>query len=206
MNVLNLYAGIGGNRKHWDGVDVTAVEYDEGIAEVYRDNFPEDTVVVADAHEYLTEHYDDYDFIWSSVPCPTHSELRQLVNPHTEPVYPDMNLYQEIIFLDANHSGKWVVENVVPYYQPLIDGVVRGRHMFWSNFHIPEVDIETENVKRQDGSFEELEERYGFDLSGYGFDRRRKRKLLNNCVNPELGRHVFESGVKWDQLTADHYA
>jgi hypothetical protein len=27
VRVLNLYAGIGGNRKHWENVEVTAVEY-----------------------------------------------------------------------------------------------------------------------------------------------------------------------------------
>jgi DNA (cytosine-5)-methyltransferase 1 len=61
--VLNLYAGIGGNRKLWDDVDVTAVEWDEDKAEVYRDHFPNDTVVVTDAHEYLKEHYNEFDFI-----------------------------------------------------------------------------------------------------------------------------------------------
>jgi len=71
--VLNLYAGIGGNRKLWEDVDVTAVEWDEDIAEVYQENFPNDNVVVDDAHEYLKNNYRDFDFIWSSPPCPTHS-------------------------------------------------------------------------------------------------------------------------------------
>jgi len=191
--VLNLYAGIGGNRKLWADVDVTAVEHDPEIAQVYRDHFPKDTVIEADAHEYLRENFDEYDVIWSSPPCPTHSQFRRDMHGWDNPVYPDMKLWQEILFLEGMHSGDWVVENVVPYYEPLRKGVERGRHMFWSNFHIPPVDIQTDKVKRQEGSYEELSERYGFDVQRYGFDRRQKRKMLNNCVHPELGKHVFES-------------
>jgi len=201
--VLNLYAGIGGNRKLWEDVDVTAVEWDEEKAKVYRDHFPNDTVVVTDAHEYLKEHYNEFDFIWASPPCPTHSKLRQLVNPNTEPLYPDMNLYQEIIFLQFYFDGDYAIENVDPFYEAMYDPVKRGRHMFWSNFHISEIEISTENVKRQDGSWEELAEKYGFDVESYGFGRRKKRKLLNNCVHPELGKHVFEAATKNRQATLD---
>jgi len=195
-DILNLYAGIGGNRKLWgDEPNVTAVEWDDDTAEVYREHFPNDDVVIGDAHEYLEENYDGFDFVWASPPCPTHSKLRQNVNPDTEPVYPDMKLYQEVIFLQHNFDGKWVVENVEPYYEPLIDAVKRGRHLFWANFDIPDVDITVENVKRQDGSYEELEAKYDMDLSNTDFDRRRKRKLLNNCVHPKLGKHILESAL-----------
>ena len=47
--VLNLYAGIGGNRKRWDDVDVTAVEINDLRAEIYADEFPSDEVVIGDA-------------------------------------------------------------------------------------------------------------------------------------------------------------
>lgn len=58
MKVLNLYAGIGGNRKLWPAeCEVTAVELNPEVAEVYKENFPHDTVIVGDAHEYLLEHY-----------------------------------------------------------------------------------------------------------------------------------------------------
>lgn len=53
LKILNLYAGIGGNRKLWGRVhNITAVELNPKIAEVYKDFFPEDNVIVADAHEY----------------------------------------------------------------------------------------------------------------------------------------------------------
>ena len=53
VRVLNLYAGIGGNRKYWENVEVTAIEYNEEIANVYKQLHPNDNVIVADAHEYL---------------------------------------------------------------------------------------------------------------------------------------------------------
>lgn len=57
--VLNLYAGLGGNRKKWQGVAVTAVEMEEDIANVYKQNFPNDTVIIGDAHQYLLDHCHD---------------------------------------------------------------------------------------------------------------------------------------------------
>lgn len=203
--VLNLYSGIGGNRKHWEDVDVTAVELDPEIADVYRDNFPDDTVVVGDAHEYLLENFKDYGFIWASPPCPTHSDFRRLMHQQDKPVYPDMKLYQEILLLKHTFNGDWCVENVIPYYEPLIDGVKRARHMFWANFHIPPIELESDGIKRQDSSWEEIQERYGYDLSDYDFSRPRKRKLLNNCVHPELGKHVLDAATTERQATVEDF-
>ena len=78
MKILNLYAGIGGNRKLWTDVEVTAVELNPEIASIYQDFFPKDKVIVADAHAYLLEHFEEYDFIWASPPCPSHSRMRML--------------------------------------------------------------------------------------------------------------------------------
>ena len=76
MKILNLYSGIGGNRKLWgDKHEIIAVENVKEIADVYQDFFPNDKVIVADAHKYLVEHYSEYDFIWSSPPCPTHTRM-----------------------------------------------------------------------------------------------------------------------------------
>jgi DNA (cytosine-5)-methyltransferase 1 len=96
MRILNLYAGIGGNRKLWgESHEVVAVEYDQATAEVYQQHFKNDTVVVADAHEYLLNNYMNFDFIWSSPPCPSHSDIRRCgVNAgQYEAIYPDMELY-----------------------------------------------------------------------------------------------------------------
>ena len=46
MKVLNLYAGIGGNRKLWENVDVTAIEINPKIGNIYRDFFPNDKYII----------------------------------------------------------------------------------------------------------------------------------------------------------------
>ncbi len=191
MKVLNLYAGIGGNRKLWTNVEVTAVENNESIAAIYRDFFPEDKVIIADAHQYLLDHFKEYDFIWSSPPCPSHSRAR-FWGSHREDtkyVYPDMELYQEIIFLKSYFAGKYVVENVIPYYQPLIIGNKVGKNMLWSNYTI--TDIKTINVNVNRESIGDMEKTVGISLAGK-YPKIRKDKILRNCVLPELGLHILE--------------
>ncbi|KKR11714.1 MAG: hypothetical protein UT41_C0007G0007 [Candidatus Wolfebacteria bacterium GW2011_GWC2_39_22] len=120
MKVLNLYAGIGGNRKEWgDKHEITAVEIDPKIAAIYKKLYPKDNVIVGDAHEYLRQHFREFDFIWASPPCPTHSVFQMTRYYDDKLKYPDMTLYQEIIWLKTFFKGKWVIENVKPYYPPL---------------------------------------------------------------------------------------
>jgi DNA (cytosine-5)-methyltransferase 1 len=143
--VLNLYACLGGNRYLWDEVakekgieiEVTAVEWDKELAKLYQERFPNDKVIVADAHQYLLEHFKEFDFIWSSPPCPSHSRARFARKNTTSAIYPDLKLYEEVIFLENYFGGKYVVENVIPYYEPLIQAKKRGRHLYWTNFNIP---------------------------------------------------------------------
>ncbi len=196
MKVLNLYSGIGGNRKLWTDCQVTAVELNPQIAEIYKGLYPDDEVIIGDAHQYLIDHYTEYDFIWSSPPCPTHSRIQlmsvlsnSVLNRNRRAVYPDMTLYQEIILLKsfALKETRWVVENVIPYYRPLIEGVQLGRHLFWLNFPIRYKKIEDEKEKVMDVTA--TSNRYGFDLSSFsGID---KRKTLRNCVNPKLALHIY---------------
>lgn len=143
IKVLNLYACLGGNRYKWTNCNVTAVELDPELARMYQERFPDDKVIVADAHQYLLDHYKEFDFIWSSPPCPSHSRMRKtntgVGERKSEATYPDMKLYQEIIFLQHFFKGKYVVENVIPYYEPLIPAQKRGRHLYWANFKLPDV-------------------------------------------------------------------
>lgn len=140
MKILNLYAGIGGNRKLWgDKHEITAVEYVPEVAKIYKHFFPRDTVLIEDAHEYLRTHFREYDFIWASPPCPTHSVLQMTRYYDPKLKYPDMTLYQEIIWLQTFFKGKWVVENVKPYYKPLIEPTfVMERHCYWSSNYVLE--------------------------------------------------------------------
>ena len=143
MKILNLYAGIGGNRKLWGNKhDITAVEFIPKVADIYKELYPNDKVIVADAHEYLLKHYTDFDFIWSSPPCQTHSRANYFINYITESRYPKMELWQEIIFLNTFCKGKFCVENVVSYYEYFIKPTAEiGRHYLWSNFLIPKIKL-----------------------------------------------------------------
>lgn len=176
MKILNLYAGIGGNRKLWgDEHAITAVELDPEIAAVYQQLYPNDTVIVGDAHQYLLEHYKEFDFIWSSPPCPTHSRARFWGWSKKRPVYPDMTLYQEILFLRHHCETAWAVENVIPYYKPLIEPSAKlGRHFIWSSLSIPPKEIASSDIRK---------------LSGTS----KKDKLLRNAVDPEVGLHIFNA-------------
>lgn len=188
--ILNLYAGIGGNRKLWEDCEVTAVEYNPGIAKVYQDNFPNDKVIVGDAHEYLINHFREFDFIWSSPPCPSHSRLNTASFPKgsREYEYPDLKLYEEVIFLKHWFKGKFCIENVIPYYEPLIRGTKLDRHLFWTNFTISHYQLTEEKESHEVSQIPYLQEFLGFDLTNYKLAD--KRQVLRNCVIPELGLHI----------------
>ena len=102
-----------------------------------------------------------------------------------------MSLYEEIIFLKQYFGGKWCVENVVSYYEPLIKPSELGGHYYWSNFFI--ASISNQN-RAHYGSIQQLQDRKQFDLSRYsGID---KIKTLRNCVEPEVGLHILNYARK----------
>lgn len=208
MKILNLYAGIGGNRKLWgEEHEVTAVEYEPYIAEAYKKMYPNDEVIVADAHQFLIDHYMEYDFIWASPPCPTHSKMSTVNVARGRRKYPDMALYQEILWLKHFFKGKWVVENVTSYYDPLIQPtVVLDRHYIWSNFPIKPIGIERNygdgavyghNVGGVTNQPKEvLAEAYGITLPE---GTKNQRKLLRNAVIPSMGEYILEQSMGIDR-------
>jgi DNA (cytosine-5)-methyltransferase 1 len=202
--ILNLYACLGGNRYKWDEVadnlEITAVELDPEAARLYQERFPNDKVIVADAHQYLLDHYKEFDFIWSSPPCPTHSKVRftQKNQDFYIPEYPNMMLYQEIIFLKHHFEGKYCVENVIPYYEPLIPGQKRGRHLYWCNFNLPN-DIAERSIKGvmcggSNDEFKKLCDFHEIDLSTYKGEQR-KDKMARNLVDYEAGKTILETAL-----------
>ena len=108
-------------------------------------------------------------------------------NRGTKAVYPDMKLYEEILFLEWYFKGNYVVENTRGFYEPLIPPRFIGSHYFWSNFYIE--DIKTDNRNHRDGTVESLQSRKQIDLSKY--DIINKRQILRNCVEPELALHII---------------
>jgi DNA (cytosine-5)-methyltransferase 1 len=195
MKILNLYACLGGNRYKWDevaDVDVTAVELDAELARMYQERFPNDKVIVADAHQYLLDHYKEFDMIWSSPPCPTHSKARFARKESTKAVYPDMKLYSEIIFLKHNFKGKYVVENVIPYYEPLIPAKKIGRHLYWTNFNLPNnLNERKGGIIEGKNEVKKLCEFHEIDISSYKGSQR-KDKIARNLVDFEAGRTILE--------------
>lgn len=201
MKILNLFAGLGGNRALWgDDHEITAVEIKKDVAAAYGARFPKDNVIVGDAYEYLTNNFESFNFIWASPPCPSHSRVRFVYSSPSDyqqmrPILPDLRLYELILFLKYYCKGttsapqKWAVENVLPYYQPLIHPQAElGRHLIWSNFPISALGgTEEKAVNRvliNKG-------RYGFDVSHLTFEDR-KDQLLRNCVDPKIGLHVLK--------------
>jgi DNA (cytosine-5)-methyltransferase 1 len=195
MKILNLYACLGGNRYKWDEVadiEVTAVELDPELARLYQERFPNDNVIIEDAHQYLLDHYKEFDFIWSSPPCPTHSKINISQKNKWKMKYPDMRLYQEVIFLDNWFTGKYVVENVIPYYETLIPAKKRGRHLYWTNFNLPVIKERDAIIRRW--QIPELEKHHEIDLSSYK-GLQNKRKIGRNLVDYEAGKTILETAL-----------
>lgn len=204
LRILNLYAGIGGNRKLWPEtviingetylVEVTAVELNEKIAAIYHDLYPQDIVIIGDAHEYLLNHFQEFDFIWASPPCQSHSRIRYCFGfrgkkIRYKPLYPNLMLWQEIIFLSHYAKCDWVVENVIPYYKPLIAPTFQlQRHFFWSNKVVAKAEFTPDKIRG--GTIGLYQNRLGIDLSQYkGLSN--KTQILRNCVAPAVGLHIF---------------
>ena len=198
FKVLNLYACLGGNRYKWTDCEVTAVELDPELAKLYQERFPNDTVIIADAHQYLLEHYKEFDFIWSSPPCPSHSRARYWSSSNydttTQPVYPDMKLYQEILFLQHYlKTGKYVVENVIPYYEPLIQAQKRGRHLYWCNFNLPkDIGDRRFKISAVKNELHELCKFHDYDFTKYKGEQPIV-KIGRNLVDYEAGLTIFNT-------------
>lgn len=210
--ILNLYACLGGNRYKWDEVtevDVTAVELDPEAARLYQERFPNDKVIIADAHQYLLDHYKEFDFIWSSPPCPTHSRTNNFLNAQGKIRFPDMMLYEEIIFLKHFYKGKYCVENVIPYYNPLIPAIKRHRHLYWTNFNLPNIlsNRKSPNMGCQD-SGRKLNRTIGKEFNIFcdfhDFDFRKYKgkqdikKMYRNLVDYEAGKTILQTVLNID--------
>lgn len=198
MKVFNGCAGIGGNAYKWQNCEVVAVENEPKIAEVYKKINPSHTVIIGDAYEYFKNHYDEFDFAWWSPPCQKHSKMMKATR-HKVADYPDFKLYEVIVFCEHFFKGKWVVENVVPYYKPLIEPTIKiGRHLFWSNFNIVANEVKQPKGFIQKSNLQGKKEM--MDWLGIHFDEVIYYKknhcpvqILRNCVHPDLGLEIFKN-------------
>lgn len=197
MKILNLYACLGGNRYKWgDEHEITAVEWDPELARLYQERFPNDKVIVDNAHKYLLDHYKEFDFIWSSPPCPSHSRINisQYTRENWKPRYPDMALYQEIIFLEYYYKGKYCIENVIPFYDMLIPGKKRKRHLYWTNFNLPNILSKRKNpdLSRTKNLVDALSKFHDYDFRKYK-GKQSIQKVARNLVDYEAGKTILDT-------------
>jgi DNA (cytosine-5)-methyltransferase 1 len=92
-----------------------------------------------------------------------------------------MKLYEEIIFLDNFYKGKYCVENVVSYYEPLVKPIKIGRHYLWSNFNIPLIKQPKDDI--------------GTMIKGHPNRANLKPLEERNAVNSELGLHILQQAL-----------
>jgi len=198
IKILNLYACLGGNRYKWDEVadiQVTAIELDPEAARLYKERFPNDKVIVADAHEYLLNYYKEFDFIWSSPPCPSHSRARFARKNTTSSIYPDLKLYEEILFLENYFDGKYCVENVIPFYEPLIAAKKRGRHLYWTNFLLPnELNERKSSIMESKDEVSQWCKFHDYDFRKYK-GKQSVQKMARNLVDYEAGKTILETAL-----------
>ena len=197
MKILNLYACLGGNRYKWGNEhEITAVEWDPELARLYQERFPHDKVIVDDAHQYLLDHYKEFDFIWSSPPCPSHSRINisQYTRENWKPKYPDMALYQEIIFLEYYYKGKYCIENVIPFYDMLIPGKKRNRHLYWTNFNLPNILSKRKNpdLSRTKNLVDALSKFHDYNFRKYK-GKQSIQKVARNLVDYEAGKTILDT-------------
>jgi DNA (cytosine-5)-methyltransferase 1 len=117
----------------------------------------------------------------------------------------DFKLYQEIVLLRSWFKGKYVVENVIPYYEPLIKpSIILGRHPFWTNFNIKEKAFKNIDISRSEPN-DLLKER-GIDISIFDIikdvpesrskdNRFERMQLVRNMVDPEIGLHILNTAL-----------
>lgn len=211
MKVLNLYAGIGGNAKLWretanyydTEIHITHVEINSELCKELKIIFPDDEVLNIDAHDYLlwlaeNDKLNDYDIIWTSPPCQTHSRMNRINSKRFhKSSYIDPSYIQQIILLKYNFNGCYFVENVFAYYGILFDGVQIGRHVIWSNIDINDLGYNISNKKNLfDLSMEELQYEYGIKLSKNIYlnypDSHCPKQVYRNAVHPQLGALLLD--------------
>ncbi|MEO6901587.1 MAG: hypothetical protein ABI241_00710 [Bacteroidia bacterium] len=110
-----------------------------------------------------------------------------------------MILYEEIIFLETYFDGKYCVENVIPFYEPLIHAQKRGRHLYWTNFILP-TDLGERSAGKgliANNSPTEVKDLCNFhliDLTTYKGDQQ-KNKIARNLVDFEVGKTILDTAM-----------
>ena len=106
--------------------------------------------------------------------------------------YPKMELYEEILFLKHFFNGKYVVENVIPYYEPLIPAKKRGRHLYWTNFNLPSnLNDRRFSIARPKDELKGLCNFHDYDFNKYK-GKQSQLKIARNLVDYQAGKTILE--------------
>jgi DNA (cytosine-5)-methyltransferase 1 len=108
--------------------------------------------------------------------------------------YPNMMLYEEIILLQHFFKGKFCIENVIPYYEPLIPGQKRGRHLYWTNFILPADLGDRKASNFIHSKVSQLSRFHDYDFTKYNGEQR-VDKMARNLVDYEAGRTILETAL-----------
>ncbi|MCE4607314.1 MAG: DNA cytosine methyltransferase [Desulfurococcales archaeon] len=205
IKILDLFAGMGGVAKGIQGYldklgldyEYIAVDIDPIVLKLHKEFNPKSIVIRRDAYSFTVDELMQYDFIWASPPCQSHSKLnaiRKRFNPDHRLWYLIHRLY--------NTYRPFVVENVQLYYKPLFKPKTKiGRHLFWSNLpitdkcsiHLPYKELKMMNIH---------------DLIEYhkvptkiliGVSYMRKRKYLRNMVHYSISYCIMKQVCKITQ-------
>lgn len=148
LKILDLFCGVGGVARGFQkflneqGIEYEyhAVDIDRSILLAHKVVNKNSVTILRDAYSFEDDELSQYDFIWASPPCETHSIAG--IWRRKFGVEPDMRLYELIIKL--HRLGiPFVVENVKPYYNPPIKPTSKAnRHVLWSNLSIKPVEVD----------------------------------------------------------------
>ena len=106
-----------------------------------------------------------------------------------------MKLYEEIIFLQHYFKGKYVVENVIPYYKPMIDAKKRGRHLYWTNFNLPnKLNDRHFRISQEKNELKSLCKFHDYNFKNYA-GKQPIVKIGRNLVDYEAGKTIFETAL-----------
>ncbi len=146
QKALFLFAGLGGYAYPFyesNNYDITFIEYLPELCVPLQNKYPNTKVICEDAIKYLERNYKDFDFIFASPPCVANSRINLLFSEKRNQYkrLPSLLPLEIKIFLDTNFSGKYIIENTIPYYtvykEIYKDYSIVGRHLILANFTIP---------------------------------------------------------------------
>jgi len=191
LRILDLFCGLGGVAKgfqrwldeHGVEYEYTAVDINKEVLKVHKYLNPKSQVVLRDAYSFTNDELKEFDFIWASPPCQSHSRAQVMWKRRK----PDMRLYDLIKQL-LRVNKPFVVENVIPYYEPPIKPNYRiDRHFLWTNIKQPLFIDKLSRTPLHEMSISQLAEFHGIPLKYLKLLKHTdKRQVLRNMVNPKL--------------------